>query len=135
MPIFLLYYDSDNWAYGSFYPDELQFTVRANGNEVQITQDLTPTADQEYVFAFRWTSALGELGLEPRTLSTFIDGVKGTDDQISEDILPASTGTLNIGTVEAGFGGYMLIPEPAIAISQIESIQRPLTDDEIAARP
>lgn len=42
------------------------------------------TIGTEIEVAFRWTDAGGdELGLAARTLSVFVDGVKGTDDQAS----------------------------------------------------
>ncbi len=81
---------------------------------------ITPNRDQEYRLAYRWTSAAGELGLTPLTMSVFVDGVKGTD------VVYTGTPTNPSALVPFLGGGFFYRSYYALT-------QDVLTDEEIAA--
>jgi hypothetical protein len=84
-------YDASNWLrlfYNSGAPNRLDFQYRAGGVTVLASVPWTPVRGQLYRVACRWTSAAGELawaGLAPRTLSVFVDDLKGTDNTRAAD--------------------------------------------------
>jgi hypothetical protein len=66
-----LYFDGPNarWVYER----------RAAGTIYRAVKAASPAAGTTYTLGCRWTSDLGEQGLPNRSLSVFVDGVKGTD--------------------------------------------------------
>jgi hypothetical protein len=83
------------WWYGA--TKLLYFTMAVGGVEYNATIPWLPIADTDYLLGWRWTSAAGELGLAARTISIFVDGVKGIDSVRSGDPIEASTLTLGAG--------------------------------------
>lgn len=120
-------YDASNWIrlyYNSGAPNRLDFEIRASGTTYTATKPWTPVAGTTYKLAARWTSSAGELGLTARTLSVFVDGVKGTDTTRAADPTE-STVDLYIGGDSAGnaVNGFL---------SRILFSQEVYTDEEIA---
>jgi hypothetical protein len=79
--IYAVRYDSSN--YFRFLYDgtsgELRFEVRAAGALATASKAWSAARGVPAVLAARWTSDSQELGLTARTVSVFVDGVKGTD--------------------------------------------------------
>jgi hypothetical protein len=85
--------------------------------------------------AVRWTSTQGELGLPSRTLSIFIDGVKGTDVQQNAPMVDTTASSiLKIGS-SLGLGTLREVAYPNAAFSHIEILPWALSCGEINARP
>jgi hypothetical protein len=81
--IFYIQYDANDELH--FYYDEasgaFKYERTVGGVTAAASKTTTVTKGTEYELAFRATSGSGELNLSNYTLSVFVDGVKGTDDQ------------------------------------------------------
>jgi hypothetical protein len=101
--LFDITYDASNWIrlYYDVSAASIVFEIRAAGVTYSASKGWTPVRDTTYKIAARWTSSAAELGLTARTLSVFIDGVKGTDGTRAADPTRASS-TLYYGMNSAG---------------------------------
>lgn len=148
--LMLCYHDANNWAYlnyqqvsisGLSSAPAIMFTIKAGGTmKTAVFETFNAVDGADNIIAARWTSAAGgELGLPSRTISTLVDGVKGTDEYHTADMTELDTPPgLAIGNglaVSGGFGSTWEMPEPGIAVSHIEILPFALSDDEIKARP
>ncbi len=82
MTVYYCAYDANNEEH--IYYDEASgawiFERTIATTVYQATKTTTVTKGTALDIAFRWTSDEGELGLADYTMSIFVDGVKGTDD-------------------------------------------------------
>lgn len=100
--LFDLTYDATNW-FRVYYTTAggsaatLTFEISRAGAVAAATIAATLATGVDYRLAARWTSSLGELGLVYK-LSVYVDGVKGTDGDVSAFGLPIEAdGELLIG--------------------------------------
>lgn len=119
-------YDASNWIrmFWNSGTTTLDFEMRAAGTTYSAKKTWTPVRGTTYKLAARWTSSAGELGLTARTLSVFVDGVKGTDATRAADPTQSS--------VDLYIGGD---PVNAMCNGNIRKIlftQEVYTDEEIA---
>ena len=92
---------------------------------------ITLTRGTEYEIAVRWTSPSdGELGLSARTMSVFVDGTKGTDDQAT-GVHSTSDQTTAMWRGGSPVGGVL---HSMNWIQDWELVQRVLPDEEILGR-
>jgi hypothetical protein len=144
IPLALAYHDANNWIYICFYKDgggyELRFGYKGGGTLASASM-VIPTefffneGDAKIIVA-RWTSTAGELGITARSMHLFADGTKSAATIRTSDMTEIdSSAEWNIGTVEAGFGGFTGVPGPLASFSHIEVLPFPLSDGEILARP
>lgn len=118
-------YDASNWIrmFWNSGSGNLDFQMRAAGTTYSATKSWTPVRGTTYKLAARWTSSAGELGLT-RTLSVFVDGVKGTDAVRAADPTQSSVDLFIAGDpVNAMSNGNM---------RRITFSQEVYTDSEIA---
>lgn len=96
-------YDSDNWIrlFWNSGTTTLDFQIRAAGVTYSATKSFTPVRGTTYKLAARWTSSAGELDMDARSLSVFVNGVKGTDATRAADPTETSV-SLYIGGDSAG---------------------------------
>jgi hypothetical protein len=140
IPIYLVYHDANNWAYLQYYiTEEIWFIIKAGGTKrIAKFTSFSSVNEDVNVFVARWTSGSGgELDLPSRTMSVFVDGVKGSvEAQAAADMSEVDTGSETFwGPGKSGFGATTLVPETLASYSHVEVIPRCLTDEEVKARP
>jgi hypothetical protein len=127
--VFDVQYDANNrWRlYQDHASTALTFAAAVAGvGYGTANSSFLPTRGTLYRLACRWTSAAGELGIPPRSLDVFLNGVKTFTVQRSGDPTPTATSDLFIGTDSTGanaIDGYL---------RRILFTQEVYTDEQIA---
>lgn len=120
-------HDASNydWLYYDGANTRLVFERVAAGVPYRATATHSPVAGATYKIVARWTSDLQELGLPARTLSLFVDGLKG------QDTTAAALAIQTASTIEQG--SKASTEHADCAMWGIEIIQQAF-DDESAVR-
>jgi hypothetical protein len=103
--VFEARHDASNWwraFYNSGVGSRLDFEARVAGTTFLTTVPWAPVAGTPYRLGFLATSALGELGLPPRSFVAFVNGVPGVASTRTGDPTEAGTCDLYIGTDSLG---------------------------------
>ena len=151
-------YDSTDWAIGAFTDGNTKFNgaiadlyfapgqfldfsdvvnrrkfINADGTPVRLGPDGSyPTGTAPLIFfTERPMLAADELDLEPRTMSVFVDGVKGTDVQALANHTPHEQATqFYYGSMAAP----VAVNRAVNYIRNLEAVQRAIPDSEILGR-
>ncbi len=115
----------------------IEFSVRSGGVTRTARVGIGAWArDTWHHVAWRWTGAAAELGLTARTLSVFLDGVKGTDAVATGAMVETDYGVSLPGAFALPgitlSGSWSLYPLNGVR-RRLEVLPDVLTDEEIAA--